>query len=213
MGVMMKEELKRKAVHIGMGFWMFYPLFLTRIPALFVVLVMLVLALFVFRPHAWKKSFDVMARSEDYEYSYLIGPLIYICAIGICVVSYPLFISAASIGVMAFGDGFATLVGKRWGRIRNPIDKNKTVEGSVAFVVFSFMAITFTMHFTAPFNSIMSLIAITSTGAIVGAIVEMFPFEDHRGKSILQRIIVDDNFFVPILSGLAMFSVYFFTVL
>ncbi|MBN1786561.1 MAG: hypothetical protein JW825_06220 [Candidatus Methanofastidiosa archaeon] len=202
------EELKRKALHISMGFWMFYPLILDRVPALMVVATMLFLALFILRPHVWKKAFDAIARPEDYGYRYLIGPLIYICAIGICVIFYPLFISAASIGVMAFGDGFATLVGKKWGKVKNPIDRNKTLEGSIAFFFFAFLAITFSMHFTAPVDSFSKIIMITSIGAFTGAIIEMFPFEEHRGKSILQRIFIDDNFFVPILSGLAMFAFY-----
>jgi len=206
------EELKRKTLHIGMGFWMFYPLILERVPALLVVLAMLFLALFILRPHVWKKAFDAIARPEDYDYKYLIGPLIYICAIGICVIFYPLFISAGSIGIMAFGDGFATLVGKRWGRVRNPIDRNKTLEGSIAFVAFAFLAVTFSMYFTAPIDHMADVVTITSIGAIVGAIVEMFPFEDHRKNGILQRIVVDDNFFVPILSGLAMYLVYYFYI-
>lgn len=198
------EELRRKSVHIGMGLWMFYPLVLTRIPALLVVAIMLFLALFVFRLHAWRASFVAMAREEDYVYGYLIGPLIYICAIGVCVIFYPLFISAASIGVMAFGDGFATIVGKRWGRTRNPVDDNKTVEGSVAFFIFAFAALIFAMHFTAPLDTLRDVATLAAIGAIVGAIVEMIPFELHRGTSIYQRIFIDDNFFVPIVSGLVM---------
>ncbi len=206
----MIEELKRKAVHIGMGLWMFYPLFLERIPALMVVLFMLFLALFILRPHVWGKAFDAIARPEDHGYRYLIGPLVYICAIGICVMSYPLFISAGSIGIMAFGDGFATLVGKKWGRIRNPLDMNKTLEGTFAFILFAFLAVTLSFYFTAPITPKTDILIVTATGALIGAFVEMFPFEEHRGSGIFRRIIIDDNFFVPIVSGLAMYAIYQF---
>lgn len=208
----MIEDLKRKSLHISMGAWMFYPLFLTRVPALGVVLFFLLLALFVLRPNVSWKAFDALSRPEDHDYGYLIGPLIYICAIGVCVALYPLFISAASIGVMAFGDGFATLVGKKWGRMRNPIDKNKTIEGSLAFFAFAFIVVAFSMYFTAPFDSIGNVVKLVFVGALTGSIVEMFPFEEHRGKSIFQRIFIDDNFFVPILAGLAMYMVYYFVI-
>jgi dolichol kinase len=169
---------------------------------------MLLLALFVLRPHVWRKAFDAIARPEDHGYRYLIGPLVYICAIGICVILYPLFISAGSIGIMAFGDGFATLVGKKWGCVRNPIDKNKTIEGSAAFIFFAFLAVSFSMYFTAPISPKTDILLVTATGALIGSFVEMFPFEEHRGRGMLQRIVIDDNFFVPIISGLAMYAVY-----
>ncbi len=208
MGVELSKEAKRKVIHIGMGLWMFYPLILSRTPAMMVVLLMLFLALFVFRPHAWTSSFEFMARMEDYSYTYLIGPLVYICAIGICVAFYPLFISAAAIGIMAFGDGFATLIGKRYGKTYSPLNKNKTIEGSISFVVFAFIATTIAMYFTAPLDSIFDVMRLTSIGAITGAIVEMPAFENYRGNNIFQRVVVDDNFFVPILSGLAMYLAY-----
>jgi dolichol kinase len=146
------------------------------------------------------------------EKSYLII-ILYILSVTVCVTLYPVFISATAIGIMAFGDGFATLVGKKWGKTPNPIDRNKTMEGSAAFFVFSLIACFLAMHVTSPLSSSGQILLLAAAGSLVGALVEMFPFEDHRGSSFLQRIIIDDNFFVPIVGGAVMYALYHFCII
>jgi len=191
---------------------MFYPLIVGRTGAFFILAAALFLVLFVFRPHAVNRIFMLMAREEDITKGILIGPLVYISSVVVCVALYPVFISATSIGVMAFGDGFATLVGKRWGRHHTPLDRNKTYEGSVAFVVFAFIATFLAMTITAPLASYGDIALLALAGAVSGAVVEMLPFSEHRGSNIFQRLIIDDNFFVPIIAGLAIYSTYVYLI-
>lgn len=209
----LKEELRRKAVHIALGLWVLYPLVVDRTGAFFILAFFLLLTVFVFRPHRWSAPFVAMAREEDYGYGILVGPLIYILSVTVCVILYPVFISATSIGIMAFGDGFATLVGKKWGRIRNPLNRNKTLEGSVAFVICAFVATALAMSVTAPLEGARDIMALALVGSLAGAVTEMVPFENHRGTSFVQRIIIDDNFFVPLVGGAAMYALYHFCII
>ncbi len=207
---MEREEYKRKAIHIGMGLWAFYPLLVTKYYAFLILIVFLLLVLFVFREHRWKAAFDAMARPEDYNHGYLIGPLIYILAVFWCVGFYPPYIAAASFAIMAFGDGFATIVGRNIGKHTYSYS-NKSVEGSAAFLVVAFAAVILILVVLTRFvafegldGSIATLAKLSVVGSLCGAVVETLPFEELRRGGIIGRIILDDNFFVPVVSGLIM---------
>jgi dolichol kinase len=174
--MMTREEYKRQFVHIFMGFWSIYPLFLTKNQALCIPPIMAILVIFFWRPNGlWKRGFEFMAREEDYRYGILVGPLIYIVAIELCVFLFPVYISAMCIGIMALGDGFSTIIGKNLGKHKHWIDKNKTYEGSLGFFA---------------------------------ALVEALPFEKTReNQRLFSRIIIDDNFFVPLVSSIFMYLV------
>jgi len=207
---MEREEYKRKAIHIGMGLWAFYPLLVTKYYALFVCLIFLLLVIFVFREHRWKAVFDAMAREEDYTHGYLIGPLIYILSVMFCVGFYPPYVAAASFAIMAFGDGFATIVGRNLGKHKYPYS-DKSLEGSAGFLVFAFVltlvvlrVLTQMTAFEGLDATIQTLAKIAFTGSVVGVIVETLPFENYRRGGIIGRVLIDDNFFVPVIAGLAM---------
>jgi len=207
---MEREEYKRKAIHIGMGLWAFYPLFVTKYYAFIILIIFLLLVLFVFREHRWKAAFDAMARPEDYTHGYLIGPLIYILAVMFCVGFYLPYIAAASFAIMAFGDGFATIVGKTFGKHTYKYS-DKSVEGSAGFLVFAFVTTTVILLVLTQFatfeglqNDIATLAKIALVGSVCGALIETLPFENLRRGGIIGRIFIDDNFFVPVVAGLAM---------
>ncbi len=89
---------------------------------------------------------------------------------------------AATIVALAFGDGLATIFGVR-GKIPNPINSNKTVEGSLAFFIG-------TAIIAYPFIGMVSL-----PFALVTALVEALPPK------------FDDNFMIPLVSILFSFFV------
>jgi dolichol kinase len=206
---MEREEYKRKAIHIGMGLWAFYPLFVTKYYAFLILIIFLILVLFVFREHRWKAAFDAMARQEDYMHGYLMGPLIYILAVMVCVWFYPPYVAAASFAIMAFGDGVATIVGRNWGDHHYPYS-DKTIEGSLGFLAAGFLStvlILLVLTHVSTFaveNTISHLAAIGLLGTVCGAAVETLPFTWSRGKNLVMRAFIDDNFFVPVIAGLAM---------
>ena len=201
---MTREEYKRQFIHISMGLWAFYPLVLTRREALLVPLVMLLLVLFLWRPNVWRKGFEFMARDEDYKHGILIGPLIYIVAIEICVLFFDTYISGLCLCIMGFGDGFSTIMGRNFGKYPLPLNMKKSVEGSLSFLVSAFLVSLFVLNFTSPVGEIYFMVKIALLGSFVGMIVEIPDYEKFRKKSIISRILLDDNLFVPILAGLAM---------
>ncbi|MEA1992993.1 MAG: SEC59/DGK1/VTE5 family protein [Euryarchaeota archaeon] len=205
--MMTREEYKRQFVHILMGFWSFYPLFLAKNQALCIPPIITVLVVFFWRPSGlWPQGFEAMARKEDYRYGILVGPLIYIVAIELCVFLFPTYISAVCIGIMALGDGFSTIIGENFGRHHHWIDRNKTYEGSTAFFVAVFLYTLFVLSFISPVSDFSYIFKIALAGSISGTLIEILPFENRRdNQRLFSRIIMDDNFFVPLVSGIFMY--------
>jgi len=89
---------------------------------------------------------------------------------------------AACIGIyaLAFGDGFAALFGKLFGRNRPAFLLGKSVEGSIACFVAVFISAWLVSH-----NSAVSLAA-----AITATVVEALPLEDY------------DNIALPLVVGM-----------
>lgn len=129
--------MKRKAIHIGNGFWAFTLAFLPRLAALVVILVALFLAIVVFRPQVYNPAFEAMARPRDYEAGILIGPTIYILVVLIVVLFFDFRVAAATFAMLAFGDGSATVIGHNFGK--HKARSGKTWEGFGAFVIFGFI--------------------------------------------------------------------------
>jgi len=130
----MDSEMKRKVIHIGNGFWAFSLAFLSRPIALIVIIVALFLVLVIFRPTVWNRVFEAMARPRDYELGVLIGPSLYIVVVFLVVLLFDFRIAAAAFAMLAFGDGLATVIGTKLGKLKTR--SGKTWEGFAAFVVF-----------------------------------------------------------------------------
>jgi dolichol kinase len=87
--------------------------------------------------------------------------------------------AAAAIYALAFGDGFAGLVGCVFGRIRPRFLKGKSLEGSIAcFTAILISSMLVTHDFTVSFIC-----------AVTGTIIEALPIEDF------------DNVFLPLAIG------------
>ncbi|MBM4395797.1 MAG: hypothetical protein FJ087_08915 [Deltaproteobacteria bacterium] len=98
--------------------------------------------------------------------------------------------AAAEVGVvaLAFGDPAAALVGSRFGRIR--IRGEKSLEGTLAFVLASFGATVLLLALTGAVPGVLALLGLAGSVAIVGAAAELFG----------DRL--DDNFAIPVVAGL-----------
>jgi phytol kinase len=163
-----KSDISRKIVHIGAGnaifFWPLYE------HAWVVSLAPWTLAIFVLlltpksRVKVFRDMFQSMAREMDRKKGHIIGPLLYIISIGLLVSAfgygsyYPYFvIGAIGIEIMIWGDGFACLIGKRYGSSSKyeVFGCSRSVVGSLTLLVFGFIATMVTMFY---FNSIVPLI-------------------------------------------------------
>lgn len=133
--------MKRKVVHIGNGLWTLIIGILPRIIALAITISAFIIGFFFFRPNSrisiGREAFNAMAREIDHKKGFLYGPTIYIIMVNILIAFIDYRIAAVSFAVLAFGDGFAAVVGIKLGRHR--IRNGKSLEGTFAFIVSSFI--------------------------------------------------------------------------
>ncbi len=133
-----KPEHTRKLVHLGGGIaCLFFP-FLVRSPWVVLALAAPLCLLFVAgsRFGFLKSLHGVARRSRGAEYYPLSVFLVFLMTQG-----RPwLYLSA--VLVLAVGDAFAGLIGSRYGVVRYEVeDETKSLEGSLVFLVVSFLAI------------------------------------------------------------------------
>lgn len=195
------SETRRQIVHITMGAWALLLYWISWRQAAALAIAALAFNLFVLP----RVSGHGLYRESDVTRGLPIGILLYpLAVLGLVLVfPYRLDIVAAAWGIMAAGDGFATLVGRRFGRTRLPWNSDKSVEGTLAFVVFGSMAGVFlawwvnlavlTTHNLAsdadPFPPLLFALVAPVIAAIVAGLVETVPVR------------LDDNISVPFAAG------------
>ena len=198
-----RVELQRKAIHLGA---LVLPLAMLALPTplargILTALAGLAVALDVARQRVpavrrvlVDKAFGWMMRAE--EVPPVGGPLVFNGAVWMCLSAaacvwlFPPSVGAAALAMLMLGDGAAAVVGRRVGRTKWP-GTPKSVEGSAAYVVAAFaMGLAVTLWPGAQLT-----VLACAVGAVVGAALEALP------------IPVNDNFRVPVLSGLAMWAV------
>lgn len=118
------------------------------------------------------------SRARD-KGRFVLGPLTLAGGVLGALLLFPLHTAKIAIFALAFGDGLASLVGKRFGKIRLAFFKEKTVAGSLTC-----FAAVFLSAFVVSGNLWKSLIL-----GIVGAGIEMLPLKDY------------DNLLIPIAIG------------
>jgi dolichol kinase len=205
----MDKETKRKTIHISMGFLTLLIAFFPRWLSILCVLIALFFILVIARPSMWKRSFDAMAsREEDVESGLLYGPLLYILMVLLAVIIYDLRVAAVVFAVMAFGDGFANVIGSRFGKHRYARFNNKSLEGFFAFIIFAFISSS-VVFFLVSFNNDLTswieflnikspedlrfpyVVAVLLINSIITATIEI---------SANNRI--NDNIAVPLVTGI-----------
>jgi len=105
----------------------------------------------------------------------------YLLGIFLTILIFPRPIAEASMYILIIGDTMAAIVGKTWGRTRI---RDKSLEGSLAFFIFSCIAL-------ALFGRVVPQVAIL--GTLVATVVELVPLP------------VNDNLTIPISSGVSMY--------
>jgi len=127
---------------------------------------------------------ELASRKRDLN-RFVLGPVTLGLGAMLALMLYPAPAASVAIYALAFGDGFASLVGKSIGQIRIPATGGKTIEGSMA--CFTAVAIAASFHFPAP-----AVIIIAATAMII----EMLPSGDA------------DNLLLP--SGVGMVATAFY---
>ncbi len=134
-------------------------------------------------------------RPADAERGYPLGILLYPLAVLALILTFRsrLDIAAAAWAILAFGDGMATLVGRRVASRRWPWSPDKTVGGTAAFALFGAVGAValalWTRPSVHPAPSLWFAIAAPSAAAIAAAFVETVPVR------------LDDNISVPVVAA------------
>jgi uncharacterized protein (TIGR00297 family) len=128
------SENARQWVHVGSGLFALLLRVLTWWQAAAMAGVALAFNLFVM-PYVGSRLYRPVDRARGIP----LGIVLYPLAVLLLILVFParLDIAAAAWAVLAFGDGPATLVGRRLGGRRWPWNHDKTVAGSAGFVVFA----------------------------------------------------------------------------
>jgi dolichol kinase len=180
----MYQEWKRQLVHIALFGAAFLLRYLTRPQAVLFLLVLVIgvvwlvprsrLRLHLFRPR---------------ERAYAHGALWYVLTLVVVAVMFPLPIVAATWGVLALGDGMATLIGQSAPRQPLPWNRKKSLAGSLAFMCFGALGCAVLLKWMLPELSWVAVGFIGVRTAIVAAIIESLPLP------------IDDNVTVPLASA------------
>lgn len=132
-------------------------------------------------------------READARRGHALGIVLYPLTVLILVLAFHhrLEVAAAIWGILAFGDGTASLFGMAWGRRKLPWNPEKSWIGSLAHLVFGGLAAFGLLLWTAPgrYTLLFALVA-AAIAALFATILESLP----QG--------LDDNLGVPIVTGL-----------
>jgi dolichol kinase len=129
---------------------------------------------------------SMASRSRDMGH-FVMGPVTLGLGALLALLLYPSPVASIAIYALAFGDGFASLVGKFFGRWRPAILCGKSVEGSLACFTAVFISAYAVSH-----NVNIALIA-----SFTATVVEALPIEDY------------DNLAIPVTVGLVVQFVSF----
>lgn len=138
----------RKVVHIGVGFFVFVWWMFTEgwiMLAFFTVPFAIILLL----PMISEKAMPIKELNDlTVNKGHRTGLFLYAVTISIMVIFFGEHWTAATIGIVAmtFGDGFGSVIGKRYGRHR--ISNGKSLEGSLAvFIATAVMAAVIMLYY------------------------------------------------------------------
>lgn len=191
-------ELARKVVHMAVGLVAFAVVFLGPALSAIAALGALLMNLFVL-PRLGGKA---LWRAEESARGMSIGIVLYPLSVLLLILAFwnRLEVAAAIWGILAFGDGMASVVGMAYGRRPLAWNPRKTWAGTIAFAAFGSLGAAVLLWWTVvhPFGDggrpidlglVVIVAALTATFA---AFLESLP----QG--------LDDNIGVPLVSGLVL---------
>ncbi len=183
-----KRDFVRETVHIGSYLVAVVSAFLPWSKGAIILLIILVMAVYVASelarmlgvnvPLISTLTWNAAVTSEIYEF--VTSPIFFALGIVLALAIFPVPVGYAGIAVVTFGDGFATLFGKKFGRHAIPYNRGKRVEGTLFGFLFAFFG---AWLFVGPLRAFVA--------AAVGMLLETVPLP------------VNDNLTIPLVSGLS----------
>ena len=185
------SETRRQIVHIAMGGFALLFRVLTWWQGAILASLAVLLNLFLLPRFGGLTLF----RPVDYQRGYAMGGVLYSLAVLVLVVAFPhrQDIAAAAWGVMALGDGAATLAGHHYGGRKIPWNSGKSLSGTIAFVVAGAIGSVFFAWWVRPVVHPMPPLAFVFLAPIVATIAAAL------AETIPIRL--DDNISVPAVAA------------
>jgi uncharacterized protein (TIGR00297 family) len=181
-----RAEAARKALHIGMaGFALLLRSLTWRQAALAAG------AALLFNATILPRVSPYFLRKEERAARFSVGITLYATTVLLLIILFrrnpP--VAAAGWGYLAFGDGFASLVGMTIGGPRLPWNPRKTLSGFLGYVVFGFLGASFLYGFLSSRVPSSSELICLLAAALGGAAIESLPCE------------LDDNILPPLVGA------------
>ncbi|HEX3531601.1 MAG TPA: DUF92 domain-containing protein [Thermoanaerobaculia bacterium] len=187
-----RNELLRKVTHMGVGLIAFSLRFLGPLWSAVAAAAALCMNLFVLPRVGGRRLW----RDAEHAAGSSLGIVLYPLAVLLLVLIFwrRLEVAAASWGILAFGDGMASVAGMALGRRKLPWNPRKSWMGTIAYVLFGTVAAAVLLEWTAPghYSWLFAFAAAFGT-ALLAAALESLP----QG--------LDDNIGVPLVSALFLF--------
>lgn len=194
-----RSEVRRKAIHlVGLAIPLGYVLIpqesLAKGILVAVMVVSIAIDIWRLRQPRFQRFLHGLAGAvmRPHERDQLLGSTCLVIASTMTVLIFPKGVAVGALCLLIGGDTAAALIGRRFGRIR--VFGAKTLEGTLAFIGTGLvlnLAVGWALPRLGPGTASLSPSAALA-GALVGGLVEATPFP------------IDDNFAIPITSGVAM---------
>lgn len=181
-----KKELVRKSIHLCTAFVPtffaldYWKTFFALLCILAVYCISEILRMHGKAVPVFSKLTEVASRKRD-ENRFVLGPVTLVAGILISSLLFDETSERIALYALAFGDGFASLAGKLFGRTHIPLTRGKTVAGSLACFFAVFVSSFFVCKKTA--SALLFAIIVLCT--------EMLPLKDF------------DNLLIPLVIGFA----------
>jgi len=188
---MAHSERARQWVHVGSGLFALLLRVLVWWQAAALAATALAFNLFVL-PRIGGRS---LYRPVDHARGYPLGILLYPLSVLLLIIIFPsrLDLVAAAWGILAFGDGFATLIGQRIGGRQIPWNREKTIAGTIGFIVCGGIGGVALALWMRPAVTPQPSLSLVIVAPIVAAIAAAFV------ETISVRL--DDNISVPMTAA------------
>ncbi|MFN7986098.1 MAG: DUF92 domain-containing protein [Thermoanaerobaculia bacterium] len=180
-------EAKRKAVHVGMAAFALLLRWLDWRGAALCALAALAFNLVALPRLGGRALFREDDRARGYPVGILLYPLVVLVLV--LLFRHRLDLAAAGWGFLAFGDGFATLVGVSLGGPRLPWNRGKSWSGFAGYVAFGSLGAAALASFVAGRLPAPAEVVAFLLAGLAGAAVESLPSE------------LDDNLVPPLAAA------------
>ncbi|MCX7920229.1 MAG: hypothetical protein N3A72_11640 [bacterium] len=182
------NEDKRQVVHLTMVIFAVLLRWLVKWQAMVFAAVALLFNLFILR-----RLIPDLFREQELKKGYSIGIVMYPLVVLILVTVFPLYIAGGAWAILAIGDSFSNIIGRRFGKKKlywNPV---KSYAGLIGFIIPSMIGSGFFLWWINPNIGVKELINLSVIGSIVSGILETLPLK------------IDDNILVGLGAGITLF--------